>query len=290
MKRILKTWGDSCTLILRNPGITVPFIILSFINAFALYLLYLSPQRPVSLLLAPPVRAFFGEKFLHYPLNFVILPKLFWYAQVSISVSFGVILTALAVAIVAKAYDGQRPLFFLNLIQVVKRYFALLCVWLIPFVLGIVVFKLFLKMAGFTGGMRSLYVTSMAFLLSVIVQIIFIYTVPLIVIKKRSLLSSLFENVRVLIKLFVPSLFLVVVPAAVYLPVLLLKSKTVYLMTRLFPEVSLLILAAGIFVTFFIDLLIITSTTILFMETTGKKKKEGEMKIVSHQGTKTRRE
>jgi len=266
MKRVLRRWGDSFNIIRRHPVILSPFILIAFLNAAALYIVYLAPQRPVSYVLAPPIKAFFGERFLHYPLNLVLTPKLFYYAQVFVNATFGVVLSALAVLMIAKVYTREKPSFLINIIETIKKYFPLFFVWLISFTLATIVFRLFLKAYGSPEGVRSIFDVSAAFLLSVIVQIMFIYATPLIIIEKKPFFSALVENVRVVAKLFVPTLFLVILPALLYLPVLVFKSKSLYLMEKFFPEAVLLVPMAGILVTFFVDLLIITSITILFLK------------------------
>lgn len=266
MKKVIRTWGDSFNIIRRHPIIISPFILIALVNTLFLYLLYLAPQRPVSVVLAPPIKVFFGEKFLHYPLNLVLMPKLFYYAQVFINATLGVVLSALAVLMIAKVHKREKPSFLLNFIQTLKRYFSLFVVWLIPFILASAAFKFSLTRYGSIEGWKGIAIVCASFLLSVLVQIVFIYAVPLIIIEKKNLFSALGENMRVVTKLFAPTLFLVMVPALLYLPVLALKFKSVYLMKTFFPEIVLVILMGGVLISLLIDIVIVTAVTTLFLK------------------------
>ena len=77
MNTIKKIAGEAFYIFKKYPRTALPLLIMGILDFVALYLLYLAPQRPVSVLLAPPVRAFWGEQFLHYPMNLFLLPKLY---------------------------------------------------------------------------------------------------------------------------------------------------------------------------------------------------------------------
>ena len=65
MKRAVKFWQDTFVLLNKYRSIFVPFFITVVLEGIVLYILYLAPQKPVSTVFAPPIRAFFGERFLH---------------------------------------------------------------------------------------------------------------------------------------------------------------------------------------------------------------------------------
>ena len=68
-------------LVRRYPIIVAPFIGVAMFEGFVLAVLFLAPRPPLSMALAPIIRAFWGEQFLHYPTNFLLLPKIFEYSR-----------------------------------------------------------------------------------------------------------------------------------------------------------------------------------------------------------------
>ncbi len=265
MRKAFQIWGDFFYILRRHPIIIFPFVLISLCNALALYLVYLAPQRPVSLVLAPPIKVFFGERFLHYPLNLVLLPKLFYYAQIAVSILLGIVLSAFAVRLVARGYKDIKGSLLLDLISVCRRYFAVLTVWLVPFILGAAAVKLLSRFAPSSGIIQILFAMAV-FIFTMFFQLAVIYMVPALVAGQKNLFAAWQINVRMLKNNFVATLFLVMVPVLFYLPVLWLKVKAVYMMSRFFPEIVLLILVVSIAVMFVIDLMIVGATSLFYLK------------------------
>ena len=81
VENIRKLWIDSFGLILRYPLILFPFVVLAFLEGLALELIYFFPAKPLASIAKPLVSRLFGEVFVHYPGSLVLLPQLFYYAQ-----------------------------------------------------------------------------------------------------------------------------------------------------------------------------------------------------------------
>jgi len=265
MNKVFKSWGFFFKLLITHPGIVLPFLLTALFNSIALCLVYLAPQRPVSLVLGPPVIRFFGERFLHYPLNLVLLPKLFYYAQVAVSATLGLIFSAAAVKMIADFLNQGRSSFISGLMHACKRYFALFFVWLIPFALATYSFKFLVRFLPQGPGQYNDPAMYAIFIAAVLIQMLFIFAVPCLMIGNKSWFSALIVNFKFLAGSFLPALSLVLVPSLFYLPLLSLKLRGVMLMTRFFPEIVLLTLIAGIIMMFFIDIAVISATTILFV-------------------------
>jgi len=67
-----------------HPAILFPFAIAAFCELFALEIIFFMPRWPLSILFAPVIRTLWSEQFLHYPSNFLLMYKLFYYAQIVI--------------------------------------------------------------------------------------------------------------------------------------------------------------------------------------------------------------
>jgi len=281
---IRKNWIDAASLIAKRPIVLMPFVIIAFLEALALEILYFSPRFPVSLVMSPVVRKFFGEQFIHYPGNFLLLPKIFYYAQVIIYVSIGVFLTSIAVQIV-KNIKEKLPLKPRALIQnAAKRYLSLFLYGIIVIVMLTLAQKtnqLVLSKAAhfiashfpkFPPDLLSFATTVSTFLSSIIIQAFLVLTIPIIVIEKRSFLKSLIKSLYLGFCNFPTVFTLIFLPFLVYLPVSVMKSFSAALVDKTFPEMSAYVTVSGIIISVILDCFIITCMTQFFLDTEKNKK------------------
>ena len=265
MKVLFHTWRDTFRLLNRRPKILIPFTIMGAANLIAAYLLYYAPQRPISYLLAPPIRKFFGEKFLHYPFNFYLLPQLFGYAEVVVSAVIGILMTAMAVGMIADAMLGHEATFLINFFRSINRYFSLLIAWGFVFTLVFLTSKYLPKILVPGDASQALLFTIFHFLGTIITQLLFIYIVPIMIIKNKNIFVAFKDNIIVIFKLFFPTMVLGLIPVCLYIPTVLLKAKTAFLVNALFPEVILGVVVIGIIASVVVEVLVITATTVLFV-------------------------
>jgi hypothetical protein len=105
-----EAWRRAWRLLTATPSLAVPFAVAGAVEILALLFLSLGPVRPFSVLLAPPVRAFFGAEFLRYPAYSFVLPRLFGGVQTFLSLSIGPWALGATVARVrAAAGKGAAP-------------------------------------------------------------------------------------------------------------------------------------------------------------------------------------
>ena len=97
---IKHNWLNSLDLLTKRREILLPFILFAFFEGLALELVYFSSRKPISFALNPIIRKFFGEGYLHYPGNLIILPRLFYIAQVALYLAVGVFLIAVAINVI----------------------------------------------------------------------------------------------------------------------------------------------------------------------------------------------
>lgn len=276
MKIILKIWGEIFLILRKHSALIVPFLISACSYLTALYVLYLAPQRPVYYFLAPPIRKFFGDRFLHYPYNFLLLPKLFSYAEIIISALIGTVITAWIVGLIADLFLKGKIAFFSHLGKALKRYGALLVTWGISYLLVVLFSKAFIALARHVSVVPGSVLVVALFIGVVLIQMLFIYVIPLLIIEKRSLLAALKENFTVLKQLLIPTLGVILIPVLFYIPIVIFKHKLPLLVTKTFPEIVMVALASGIVCSFILEILITMSTTMLFLHLRrgGYKKKK----------------
>jgi hypothetical protein len=234
---------------------------------------------PLKLILGPAIRTFWGERFLHYPLNFLLLPKLTSFARMALSIFFGSLLTGMAVAIVSDAYNKKHLKLEASFKTALKRYFELFAVVFIFTFLFYIIQKI--VMAGLmkyfmAGHSRLLFLGAgiwlgpvlfcLNFILAVLVQSAFIYAIPILIIEKEKLVKAIARSFVLFKKLFIPTFILVGLPMLLYVPILILESGSGFLINRLFPESVLLVLILGSLVSsVVIDLLVTVSTTFMYL-------------------------
>lgn len=265
MKAAIRIWKQMFKVLTGNPVIVLPFFIVGLFDAISLILIYLAPQPPFSIVLAPPIRAFWGEQYLHYPFNLSLIPRLFSYAHIATSAVFGVLITGLAIGMLNEIRRVGNAGVLLNIIRAFKRYFSLFTIWLIMFILATLIYKiphLFISVNNKAALQIAFY---LSFLMVGSIQIIFIYAFPAAFIEQRGVVSAIRCGVSLCRSHFLTSLMLVMLPTLFYLPVMVLKGNSLFLMQRFFPEIVLIILGLAIVVSVVIDCLVTCSTTILFL-------------------------
>ena len=265
---IRKNWVTSFELIRTHPVILLPFIIGAFFEGLALELIYFSTRKPLSFIASPLIKKFLGEEYIHYPGNLVMLPNVFYYAQVALYIFIGVLMMAIAVNIF-KNIRANLPLRADAIIKnALKRYisifiFAVMMVVLIFLIKKADVF-LFNKCAGFAARhipralhlIDKLYFPGISlsiFLTNVILQAFFILTVPILVMQKKPLLKALAKSIYLSLRNFLYIFIIILLPFVVYLPISLLKSASTQMIDKTFPEITLLIAGSGVVIALFID-------------------------------------
>ncbi len=267
-------------LVKSQPKLFIPFIIFVIVDLSFLFIIFVAPRQPFNVVLAPPIRAFWGEKFLHYPANFLLIPKLAALSRNFLSCLIGSLLTGCAVAMLADSYNKKVTRFFPSLKAGFKKYLSLFSVVFIITLLfwgclklleiGLIKYfssghatLLFLKPRVWFGPLLiviNLFIT-------ILIQGAFVYAIPFLMLKDQNLFKALFKSLGLFVKFFIPTVILIGLPVLLYLPIIVLQFKTAFLISRFFPESVLYIcVAAAILNAVVIDLLITFSTTVLFLQ------------------------
>ena len=243
----------------------LPFFILAFLEALALELIYFSARKPIANIAAPIIKKFAGEGFLHYPNNLLKLPTLFYYAQIIIYIVCGVFLIGISIKIYENVKLGHALRVNALISNAVSHYLSF-------FIFGVIIaismhylrkidaFIFYNVMGAISGYLPpivlkwpSVIFTLFAFFTNIALQALLFLTLPLIVIKKESLFKALSGSIVLGLRNFFSIFILIFLPFLVYLPIALLKTASLKLMERSFPEVVLGIAALGILVSIFLN-------------------------------------
>lgn len=272
---ILRT---SLDILLQNPVVLFPTVLLGLIQLFIVEVLYFSPQYPLSLFFAPLIRQVWSEEYLHYPLNLVLLPKMFYYAQMFVYLFFGSFLLALTIKIISILNERPR----VNLREAVKETSGRYVHIFIAALLSFITFQLFAKgyvflldlfirnnpfgqSTFFWNRMLLWTIPYVQFFVGIISTVLVTFIIPIIVIDHKKVYAAFFINFKILARALPVTFLFVAIPTMLYLPLLTARNNISVLMNAFGPEVQIVVIVVGLAISMAIDLLIVTSSTILYL-------------------------
>src|SRR4030042_4575140 len=86
---ITTIYNNGFSAFIRHKKLCIPFVSFFAFELLSLIILYYSPRQPFRVIFGPPIKTFWGERFLHYPFFFMLLPKLLSTARMVLSVFIG---------------------------------------------------------------------------------------------------------------------------------------------------------------------------------------------------------
>ena len=264
-QKIVEIYQQVFSVLRKNPTVVILFIWLAILDVIALVLLFLAPSPPVSGVLAPIIRTFWGDYFLHYPNNFLILPKLFGHAHFIITTVVGVFVSGLVIKKIEADTKGEKLSTLSAAAPVFKRYFSLILVWLLSYGVFVVVFKGILPLlphnlwVQFGGG----------FFLGLFIQSILAFLLPALLIIENGFFKALWEGIRFGFKNVVLMSGLIFIPMLFALVISFVKLYTP-LFVRIRPEIVVWVLAVGIVISLVVDIFVTSSATLLFLKVRNK--------------------
>jgi len=279
MVSLKRVYDRTTQAIKNNPVLLLPFAAFAAFEFITLIIIYLAPRMPLKLLLGPPIRALWGEKFLHYPVNFILLPRLISLARIGLTVVIGSFLTGVATILVFNIYRktkiNLKNVFNLALKKYVSLFAIVLLFTLVFYFLDKITTKLLIKYF-VSGHSRLLFLgpkiwlgpalACLNFTLAVIVQSAFVYAIPILLIEGETLTKAVLKSILLFKKLFLKTIILVGLPMLIYIPIITLQSEPAFLITRLFPEAVLLMSILSLIIcSLVIDLSITLTTTHLYL-------------------------
>lgn len=266
---LISIYSQTFKAIRKQPKVIMPFAVFAAIEAVILTLVFLSPRVPFNKVFGPIIRAFWGEPFMHYPTNFLLLPKLDSVFRTYLSVILASFLSGLAV-LIAQDIFLNKTVKLRHLARVAWSKYA----QLFGAVLLITLFFVFsLKLIDFTalkllGGKRwlGIFLTVFNIVYSVLVQTVFIYVIPCLLLGKEKFFRSFGSSLKIVAKHFWLTFGLVVLPVLVYLPVIVLQGNAAFLINKFVPEIVLVLSYASILVSSLVmDLLSTVSTAFVYL-------------------------
>lgn len=278
---VKRAYHNTTVSLKRHPALFLPFLIFAAIETAALIILYLAPRMPLRLAFGPLIKTLWGEAFLHYPANFILLPKLASLSRLGLAIIFSSLLTGMAVAIVYAIHNkkgiGLRQAFR----QALKQYASLFVVVLLfslSYYFSIKLISFLLAKYFMAGHTRLLFIPArlwigpimfvVNFIAALFIQGIFVYAIPLLIIGKKKVIPAITGSAALFGKLFFETLILIGLPMLLYVPVIILTDKSSFLISRVAPESVLWICFAGTVISsLVIDPIVTVASTYLYLDT-----------------------
>ncbi len=284
-----RTWEKTFFLLRTRRMLILPFAIITGLEIITIAALFFLIQPPLVKYIAPVVLRFWGEQFLHYPFNLLLISKFFYYAQMGLAVILGTFMSGVTISAVRQYTLTRNNTFLLGqgAKQALLKFVHLLIITLIVVCLvqliysleQKVLFKIMARERNFLGIAKDLWViigTCAAGVTSGLVQVLFAFAQTIVIVDNKNFLSALMRNFKFIAGNFFTAIMLVLLPLLVYLPVALLKADLFKLMNQTIPEVLFVVLGAGVVLGLLINVVITVSVTIAYLERSREAEEEQE--------------
>lgn len=277
-KQLIPLLRTAINTLAENPIILFPLCISVFFQLLALEILYFSVRFPLSVFFGPIIKRLWGETYLHYPFNFVLLPKLFYYAQVAIFIFLGGFLCAMAVALIASINSEKKATVKSAFKETLPRYIHIFVASVLSFSLFSVLsipYQMLAKRILISKSEKAILPYLKAtithgdpyfmLLIGVIASALLAFLIPVIVVEKKKIIAALIHNFKTLYRSFWFIVAVILVPTLLYVPVLLLRNSVSATADMALPGIPLLVVILSVFVTLAIDAAVLTATTIYYL-------------------------
>jgi len=260
MKSLAECGKKSFNLIRNHPAVMLPFFLLAIMEGISLSIWYYAPRPPLSAVLSPLIKAFAGEQFLHYPLNFLILPRLLFISRLMVYFSFGLMAAGMTVCSVYQIEVEKRTVgFWGNFNRAVRRYLSLLALGLIYALFSLLIYKVpriiiarFFIASPFAGYLFAV-VFFVSFVGMVFCEGLSIYAVAYMVILRQGIFAGYKKGFLFFKKNFITVFLLLLFFRAFNAGLIIIKNKLPVLIKEffpVFPEITLFVLGTEIAVLF----------------------------------------
>ena len=267
--KIVDIYRQVFSLLKKDPTLSILFIVAALLDLSALIFLFLAPFAPVSYILAPIIRTFWSDAYLHYPQNFVLLPKLYNHAHMLVVTTFGIFISGLVIKKVESPLRGGKCVSLVAAGRVVfRRYFSLLLTWLFSYGFFTMGIKTLLPMIPKNVGWQI----GGTFLWGLICQSLTAFFMPALLILNKGFFKKVWEGLRCGVTNILATGVLIAVPMALAMVLSFFRWLTP-LYIRFCPELVLWVLALGCGLMALVDMWVTLSTTVLFLEVQEKNKK-----------------
>ena len=218
----------------------IPYAFIVVGEVLAITAIWLAPHPPFSIILAPPIRYFFSDRVLHYPVHLWFMFHSMRHGHFIVSLVIGAYLSGAVCAMVGQVHQGQPISLRDAIISKRIRYGRVTLLWLVTWGLAK------LLSAGLGLLPQSLWMLFGGTLAVLVAQALVVYTIPAAVFEQlswwRALLASVHEALRHPFATF--SIVLLPSAAVIAFSIWMSQARVGQWMKEGAPEIALLCIAA----------------------------------------------
>ena len=257
------TWSEALQLLRRQRVLFLPLGISAALKTALLGLSLLAPFPPLARFLAPMVRYFWGEVYLHYPYHLALASRWFKRADLLVPVFLEGLLMGITAVLTRHLLLKNSYKFRQAFADTFRRYPALILLTVIDLLVimvciqaSLIPVKLLLQRVkpalwSQTYLLPAFVVALTATVVSAAIESFFIFSIPSCVVENRSWLKSLWFSFRTAVRAYRWVFFSVLAVSLGYLPVLLIRYGSVRLVESPWPESVLLVYLGRILFSWF---------------------------------------
>jgi hypothetical protein len=245
----------------RKPATLLPFAGYAAVQLFILASLFFFTYPPFSFIFMPLQGELYGEITLHYPNNFIVMPKMFQVLNIILSGIIGSLAIGYATVLFFNLGNTQAPKLDTGLVG--KRYFHLIAAWLGQTALVLSVIWGFAWLAAKMPAAAT-YFSVLRVVAAIFVSAIFTFTTALILIDQKPFWRALAQSAKIFAGYVFVTFLLVGIPSVLQFPTQILLANSVNIVRRLNPETIALVIAAGVFSSMVSNYFIIGTVTHLY--------------------------
>jgi hypothetical protein len=250
-----------------EPGLWLPFLVVAAVQVLLLVWLLSFHRGWAQPLAAPLLRSVAGEGALHYPQFFSVLPVAFARLTLVQGVLLSSLLGGIAVILFARAF-GRDPEGGSPVRRALARYPSLVLYTALVTGLVFVLFSVQRLIPGeaVLESRMLRWGTRVGFLLAaVVVESLFIYGTAWIVLRGRNVFGAIPAALGTAAKAFLPTLFLVAIPALAQFPFNYLEGRGDVIIRKFQPEIMAGVIGMEIAVDAIIAFFLVGTITFVFL-------------------------
>ena len=270
-------WKVVFNALQKHPSIAAPFFISGCIKLFGIAVIFFSIFYPLSIVFGPLIKSLWGEAFLHYPFNFSLMPKLFYYVQIAVYIFLEGFLTSMAVWMVFRVNEGKKPSLRESARKALPKYIAVMAllasIFLIVYLLNYIemfAIKKFLIKFKFMEllvkkNLLEFILVCVNFFIVALLESVLAFAIPFIVLENKKFFKAIGSSFSMARRNFGSVFILILAPTLFALPFSLLGAGLPILTNKTFPEITFIVLGGSVIIGFLADCMVTLSLTFLFL-------------------------
>ncbi|OGX26077.1 MAG: hypothetical protein A2787_03915 [Omnitrophica WOR_2 bacterium RIFCSPHIGHO2_01_FULL_48_9] len=277
-KQCLGILREAVNTIVRYPCILFPFITVSFIQLLVMELFYFANRYPLVKFFGPVIENRWGEAYLHYPFNLIIVPKLFQYVQIPLYLFVGSFMVALAIYMIYQINENHVVRLKTSIRELKSRYVYIVVAALSSLAVMYVLYSLYgtlMMRAWHIKSKSGIFYSLKTFvlygepyvnlLIGVMATTVFAFLLPILVVEKKKFFVAFALNFKTLFHSWWSTFLIVLIPTLFYIPILLFKTNVAFVVNTSSPELWLWAVILSIPMMALIDSVIYTALTLKYL-------------------------